>query len=115
MKWNSLAASALLAGVLTGCGGAELSVEEACGEINEPMLNPVDDVDAGHRATIALLREVGDRGDDEVRSVFGEAADAIEYVYEHGGVADGIEPEVPDWVDAARDQLVSTCGLAFGG
>jgi hypothetical protein len=115
VKRVAFAGLAVASAVLAGCSDEALSVQEACGEIKGPMLTPVEDEEAGARETAELLRAVGERGDDEVEELFGDAAEAIEYVYENGVFDNGNEGVVPDWVNDARDRLASTCGPIIDG
>lgn len=107
---------AIAVALMTGCrdSGAsteELSVEQACTEIREPMLAPSGHEDDDRRETVELLRSVADRGDEQVRETFGNAAKAIE---EYGD-PDLDQDERPPWADDALGELVSACGAIIDG
>jgi hypothetical protein len=106
--WVGLAIAAAL---MTGCSDAgapaeELTVEQACTEIKEPMLAPSGHEDGDAQKVVELLRSVADRGDEEAREIFEDAARAIE---EYGD-PDLDQDDVPPWVDDALGRMVSACG-----
>lgn len=116
VKRMALVGLALAAALMTGCTGAgtpaeKLTVEQACAEIKEPMLAPSGHEDDDAQEAVELLRSVADRGDEDVREIFRDAAKAVE---EYGD-PDLDRADVPPWVDEALGRMVSACGATIDG
>ena len=91
---------ALLA--LTGCGESQLSTREACAEVRKPVEAAMTKGDVA--AAAGVLRDVAARGDDDVQRVFGDAADAADFIADNGN-----EDGAPAWATMAFNTLDVTC------
>lgn len=105
---RTLVVAVVMALALTGCGSDELSSEEACQEVRGPVEDAMGEGDVAAAADV--LRDVGERGDEQVQRVFGDAADAADYIAENGN-----EKGAPEWATMAFTTLDSTCDVSPGG
>ncbi|HXH77164.1 hypothetical protein [Nocardioides sp.] len=106
MKRTVLAVAATLA--LTACSGHadgpdRLSTTEACAEAREPVEDAMTGGDVAGAA--AVLRDVAERGNDQVQRIFGDAADAADYIAENGNMEGA-----PQWATMSFEELDATCG-----
>lgn len=96
----AVAVVAILA--LAGCGDEQLTTGQACAEAREPVEKAMVGGDVAGAANV--LRDVAERGDAEVQQVFGDAADAADYIAENGN-----EDGAPEWATMAFNTLDATC------
>jgi hypothetical protein len=99
--------AALVMAAATGCGAEELSTEQACAEVREPVEDAIAEGDVAGAAEV--LHDVADRGDTDVRRIFGDAAEAADYIAENGNIQGA-----PQWATMAFGQLDATCGEGSG-
>lgn len=107
MTINRFAVAALALFLLTGCGDEQLTTDQACAEVREPVEDALVGGDVAGAA--GALRDVAERGDAEVKQVFGDAADAADYIAENGN-----EDGAPEWATMAFNTLDTTCAPSPG-